>query len=333
VIAAEGRAVALVSHKLDEILQATDEVTIMRRGKVVERMPIADADAPRLATAMVGRQVSLRSERVALGLVDASLAGSEVPDVDLDYAPTVLRVEGVSVTSQDGRRLLDDLSLSVRAGEILGVAGVEGNGQRPLADLLSSLVVPDAGEVWVGDHRVATGVPGAMADAGIGVIPEDRHDSAVVQNMTVAENLFLVDLDRVSTHGFIHPRQLHERATALIDEFGVSCSGPEAPMWSLSGGNQQRLVLAREISHDPTVLVAAQPTHGLDVGAIEYMTDRLRRTAEDGVGVLLISSELEEILDLSHRIVVLSRGGIIGEMIREDVDLGRLGRLMGGQEV
>jgi simple sugar transport system ATP-binding protein len=332
VIAAENRAVALVSHKLDEILQATDEVTIMRRGLVVDRMAIADATAPKLANAMVGREVSLRSERVALGVVDTDIGGTEVPDVDVEHAPVVLRLDHVNVTARDGRKLLDDLSLTLRRGEILGVAGVEGNGQRPLADLLSSLVTADGGAVRVADREVPTGVPGAMADAGVGVIPEDRHDSAVVQDMTVAENLFLVDVDRVSSRGVVHPRELHDKAAALIDEFGVSCSGPEAPMWSLSGGNQQRVVLAREISHDPVVLVAAQPTHGLDVGAIEYMTDRLRRVAEDGVGLLLISSELEEILDLAHRIVVLSGGKIIGEMSRDSVDLERLGLLMGGQQ-
>ncbi len=333
VIANEGRAVALVSHKLDEILQATDEVTVMRRGVVVERMAIADADAPILATAMVGREVSLRSERVALGVVDTALAGSEVPDTDVDHAPMVLRLDGVTVTASDGRRLLDDLSLTLRAGEVLGVAGVEGNGQRALADLLSSLIAADAGSVWVGDRRIETGVAGAMADAGVGVIPEDRHDSGVVLTMTVAENLFLVDLDRVSANGFVQRGQLRQKATALIEEFGVQCVGPEAPMWTLSGGNQQRVVLARELSHDPVVLVAAQPTHGLDVGAIEFMTDRLRQAAESGPGVLLISSELEEILDLSHRIVVLYEGRIIGEMSRGDVDLQRLGRLMGGQQV
>jgi simple sugar transport system ATP-binding protein len=159
----------------------------------------------------------------------------------------VLRLAGVSVVTRDRRRVLDDLSLSVKAGEILGVAGVEGNGQRPLADLLSSLVVATEGEVWIGDERIPTGVPGAMAAAGVGVIPEDRHDSAVVQSMTVAENLFLVDHHRVSKRGFLQMNEMRSRTTELIDEFGVLCGGPDAPMWSLSGGNQQRVVLAREL--------------------------------------------------------------------------------------
>ena len=330
VIAKEGRAVALVSHKLDEILQATDEVTIMRNGRVVDRMGIADADAPSLATAMVGREVSLRSERTAFGVLDNDTPQTQEATASYDQAPTALRIEGLTVTSRDGRRLLDSLSLSVRAGEILGVAGVEGNGQRVLGDVLSSLISPDAGEISVAGNNVVAGRPGSMAKAGVSVIPEDRHDSGVVLSMTVAENMFLVDLDRVSKAGFIDPSALHDRAAALIAEFNISCSGPEAPMWSLSGGNQQRVVLARELAHDPSVLVAAQPTHGLDVGAIEYMTDRLRSAAKNGLGILLISSELEEILDLAHRIVVIHDGAIIGEMSRSEVDVERLGLLIGG---
>lgn len=327
----EGRAVALVSHKLDEILQATDEVTIMRQGRVVERVVTSDTDASALAAAMVGRSVSLRSERVALGVVDASLDGAEVPDTPFEDAPTVLEVDDVSARTRDGRVLLDGLNLHVRAGEILGVAGVEGNGQRPLADVLSSLLDIDSGQIRVSGQPVATGKAGAMAAAGVGVIPEDRHDSGVVLDMSIIENFSLVDAPSFRRHGLMDRHRLRDRAQSLIDEFDISCSGPDAPLSSLSGGNQQRVVLARELSNTPAVLVASQPTRGLDVGAIEYMTDRLRRAAEDGVGVLLISSELEEILDLAHRIVVVSQGRIIGEMDRNEADLDRIGLMLGGQ--
>jgi ABC-type uncharacterized transport system ATPase subunit len=208
---------------------------------------------------------------------------------------------------------------------------VEGNGQRALADVLSSLVGLDGGQVRVDGQRVASGVAGAMASAGVGVVPEDRHDSGVVLEMTVAENLMIVDVPRVAKVGVINRHQLRTNAERLISEFEISCSGPDAPLFSLSGGNQQRVVLARELSRQPSVLVAAQPTRGLDVGAIEYMTECLRRVAESGVAVLLISSELDEILDLAHRIVVISAGRIIGEMDRAHADLGRIGLLMGGQ--
>jgi simple sugar transport system ATP-binding protein len=226
--------------------------------------------------------------------------------------------------------LLDDLDLDVRPGEIVGVAGVEGNGQRTLGDVLSSLIRLDSGTVEAGGRSVPTGRAGAMSRAGIAVIPEDRHDSGVVLDMTVAENLVLVNQARVANRGVIDRAALHEFARRMIADFGIQCAGPDAPMWSLSGGNQQRVVLARELADRPGVLVAAQPTRGLDVGAIEYMTERLRMAAADGVGVLLISSELEEIIDLATRVVVMHQGRIVGEMDHHHIDLERLGLLMGG---
>ncbi len=325
VVQAEGRAVALVSHKLDEIIRATDEVTVMRNGAVVASMATAQADAASLAQAMVGRPVSLRSERAAFGVA------ASPPRVDaIPGGPVVLEIDHAVVGGDAGRPLLDGLTLTVRAGEIVGVAGVEGNGQRALGDLLSSLLPLDAGSVRVGGRDVRSGRAGAMAAAGVAVIPEDRHDSGCVLDLSVAENLFLAEPERVSRRGMIDVDAMHRAAAALIERFGVSCAGPGAPMWSLSGGNQQRVVLARELSHDPRVLVAAQPTRGLDVGAIEYMSEQLRAAAASGVAVLLISTELEEILDLAHRIAVISNGRIVGEMANHDVDVARLGLLMGG---
>jgi ABC-type uncharacterized transport system ATPase subunit len=327
VVIDEGRAVALVSHKLDEIIQATDEVTIMRHGRVVDHVATADVDAAQLAASMVGRAVALRGDRIAhVAPLEATDAPAAAPE-----APEVLRLNEVTVRTRDGRILLDRLSLHVRAGEIVGVAGVEGNGQRPLADVLSSLIGIIEGEVFVGGRTVATGKAGAMAAAGVGVIPEDRHDSGVVLEMTVAENLWLVNPARVARAGVIDEDRMRTGAEQLIDEFDISCAGPDALLMSLSGGNQQRVVLARELSNGPKVLVAAQPTRGLDVGAIEYMSGRLRQAAADGVGILLISSELEEILDLADRILVMSDGQIIGEMGRDEADLGRIGLMMGGQ--
>ena len=337
----ENRAVALVSHKLDEILHATDEVTIMRAGAVVKRMETADADAPLLARAMVGREVSLRSEASALGLIETVAAaaddiegapheGAHDIDGESDSRVPALRLRDLVVRGPDGRVSLDGLSIDVFDSEIVGVAGVEGNGQSALTDLLSSLLGAEAGAVEVEGVRVQPGRPGAMAHAGVAVIPEDRHTSGCVLDMTVGENLFLVDIERISNHGIYDPAVMRQDAARLIEDFEIQTAGPDAPFWSLSGGNQQRVVLARELSYSPKVLVAAQPTRGLDVGAIEWMTDRLRQVADSGVGVLLISSELEEILQLSDRVAVLFRGRIIGEMDRADVDLEELGLLLGG---
>jgi ABC-type uncharacterized transport system ATPase subunit len=335
VVVEEDRAVALVSHKLDEIIRATDEVTIMRAGRVIDRLPTSAATASGLAQSMVGRPVSLRSEAAALGLIETvaetvvdTVASEEAAEVEAE--PVVLEVRDAVVHDRDGRVLLDHLSLTVRHGEIVGLAGVEGNGQRALADVLSSLLQLDHGAVLVAGREVATSKPGALSRAGVGVIPEDRHDSGVVLDFSVAENLVLADLGPVSRRGLLDARQIEARAVELMAAFDIQASSPHAPMRSLSGGNQQRVVLARELSAGPRVLVAAQPTRGLDVGAIEYMTGRLRAAAADGVAVLLISTELEEVLTLSDRICVIHRGRVVGEMAAHDADLERLGLLMGG---
>ena len=341
VVAAENRAVVLVSHKLDEVLHATDDITIMRQGRVVDQRRSVDADAPTLARAMVGRELSLRSERAALGIhsldglddVDSAADADSRNAAEPPVAPTaepVLRIDAATAHDAAGVLTLDEFSLEMHPGEIVGVAGVEGNGQRALGDLLSSLLTLSSGAVYVDGTAVPTGRSGAMARAGIGVIPEDRHDSGLVLDMTVAENLALVEVSRASKRGVIDQRRLNAFASEMIEQFNIACSGPNAPMWSVSGGNQQRVVLARELSQQPRILVAAQPTRGLDVGAIEYMSHRLEAAAASGVAVLLISSELEEILELSHRIIVMHSGRIVGEMPRAEADFETLGLLMGG---
>ena len=344
VVAAESRTVVLVSHKLDEVLHATDDITIMRQGKVVDQRRSADANAPTLARAMVGREVSLRSERAALGihLLDETdldetetdeTANSDAREAAHDIGPTaqpVLRIDKAVAHDAGGVVSLDEFTLEMYPGEIVGVAGVEGNGQRELGDVLSSLLTLSSGTVTVDGTPVPTGKSGAMAKAGIGAIPEDRHDSGLVLDMTVAENLVLVDQSRAATRGLFDQKRLNAFALEMIDQFNIACSGPNAPMWSVSGGNQQRVVLARELAQEPKILVAAQPTRGLDVGAIEYMSHRLEAAAATGVAVLLISRELEEILELSHRIIVMHSGRIVGEMPRAQANFETLGLLMGG---
>lgn len=321
VVQSEGRTVALVSHKLDEVLHATDDVTIMRDGKVVGFMPTKGTSPQTLAEAMVGRSVALRGHHTRN--TSASNVSAPVPALEISGAGLETRAGGVQ---------LANLSLTVMPGEIVGVAGVEGNGQRPLADVLSSLTALNFGSIKVGGKEVATGKPGAMSQAGVAVIPEDRHDSGCVLNMSVAENLVLADQEGVSRNGLLDRKAIHEKAEALIKQYEVMCPSPDAPMWTLSGGNQQRVVLARELSTNPSVLIAAQPTRGLDVGAIEYMGERIKQVAANGVGVLLISSELEELLELSDRILVMYRGSIVGEMKAGEVDLNRMSMLMGGAE-
>jgi ABC-type uncharacterized transport system ATPase subunit len=332
VVRDEGRAVVLISHKLDEILNATDRVTIMRDGQVIARHVTSTTTANQLAHEMVGRDISLRTEAAALGLMEVAASDAVVDEaIDTSTAPTVLQIEDAIATAADGRRVLDGLSIDVRAGEIVGLAGVDGNGQEALGALMSSLLVLHSGRVEVDGHGVPTGRPGAMMRAGVGVIPEDRHESGCVLGMSVAENLVFCDLEEVSSGRFLNRRFVRSRARELIHRFGIKCPGPDTPMSQLSGGNQQRLVLARELSRSPKVLVAAQPTRGLDVGAIEYISGQLRAVRDAGVGVLLISTELEEILTLSDRVAVIFRGRIIGVMDRHEAELERIGLMMGGQ--
>jgi simple sugar transport system ATP-binding protein len=348
VVRDEGRAVVLISHKLDEILHATDRVTIMRDGRVIARHVTNTTTASQLAHEMVGRDVSLRTSAAALGLIEVAASdavlgdavlgdavlgdGSETPVAAADAPPAapVLQITDAVATAADGRRLLDGLTLDVRGGEILGLAGVDGNGQAALGALLSSLLTLDAGTVEVDGRVVPTGRPGAMMRAGVGVIPEDRHESGCVLGMSVAENLVFCDLELVSSGRFVNRRSVRGRARQLIERFDIKCPSPDTPMSQLSGGNQQRLVLARELSRSPQVIVAAQPTRGLDVGAIEYVTGQLRDARAAGAGVLLISTELEEILTLSDRVAVIFRGRIVGVMDREDAELEQLGLMMGG---
>jgi simple sugar transport system ATP-binding protein len=338
VVREEERGVVLISHKLDEILHATDSVTILRHGRVIaQHHDSSQMTARQLAREMVGREVSLRAEGASLGVLEAALAapvapaGEAMASAEAKGEPPVLAIRDAVVTTKDGRRLLDGLTLEIRPGEILGLAGVEGNGQVALQDLLSSLLPLTSGGVEVRGRRVSTGRPGAMGRAGIGVVPEDRHRCGSVLDMSVAENLVLADVDSYASHGLLRRTRMQARAVELIREYGIATPSPDAPFRSLSGGNQQRVVLARELSRSPAVLIAAHVTRGLDVGAMEYVNDCVRRVAESGVGVLLISADLEEILSMSHRIAVIHRGRIAGEMRRDSADVERIGMLMGGE--
>ena len=348
-----GRGVVLISHRLDEALEAADEITVLRDGRVVSTMAAAAATPNLLAVQMLGREVSLAGRRASARVPseqgdngsdratasrpgDAGLGGAEPGDSglgagQLNGEPPALELRAVGYAAPGGHRLLDGLSLSVAAGEILGVAGVEGNGQAALVDMLSNLIRPDEGRVLVGGQAVEPGRGRSLLDAGVGVIPADRHDSGCVLEMTVAENLVLNRIGAVMRNGVIDQSLLHDRARRLVAEFGIATSSLSAPLGSLSGGNQQRVVLAREVSSRPSVLVAAEPTHGLDVGAMEYLWGRLRAAAAEGAAVLLVSSDLDEILALADRIAVIYRGRIVGEMSGADVDPEELGLLMGGR--
>jgi simple sugar transport system ATP-binding protein len=325
-----GYAAVLISHRLSEILHATDRVTVLRGGRVVADLLTNSTDATSLANLMLGRDVLLENEGAALGLGDQEEVFEAVkPTVISDTTPrSTLRLTSLVVRGEHGNNVLDGFDLDIAAGEIVGLAGVEGNGQGTLVEALSGLVKLHGGTVSVvgGDGAER---PVSLAD--LAIIPADRHDSGCVLEMTVAENMIMNDLADASHRGVLTKRTIDERARELIDEFDIAAPGPHVPMWTLSGGNQQKVVLARELSRSPAFIIAEQPTRGLDVGAMEYMWHRLRQAATADAGVLLVSTEIDEILALSTRVVVMFRGRIMGEMARGEVDLQRLGLMMGGQ--
>jgi simple sugar transport system ATP-binding protein len=315
---ARGTSIVFISHKLREVRRLADRVTVLRRGTVVGTVAAKDVDEPALARMMVGRDVLLRVEK------SASPAAAREPG----RAP-LLEVRDLVVDDERGLRTVDGLSLEVHGGEIVAVAGVDGNGQSDLIDAICGLRTPTSGTVTV-EGRDVTGMdPLRLARLGVAHIAEDRQRRGLVLDFTLAENLALRDYATGSRFGLMARGRQERRARELLAEFDVRGGDPGTPARSLSGGNQQKVVVAREIGGDPTVLVAAQPTRGLDVGAIEFVHRRLVAERDAGRAVLLVSLELEEVRALADRILVIFEGRIVGELAPDASDE-QLGLLMSG---
>jgi simple sugar transport system ATP-binding protein len=298
-LTAEGVSVIFITHKLREVLEIADRVTVLRRGKKVETVATEGATEASLAKLMVGRDVLFRVEKDAAGSGETLL---EVSDLEVDDDRELPAVRG--------------LSLQVRAGEIVGVAGVDGNGQSELVEAITGLRVPRAGQIRLaGKDITGVGVRGALA-AGIGHIAEDRHRRGLVLDFSLAENLALREYRRrpLSRFGLLSPKRMDEQARPLLEQYDVRGGRPETTAGSLSGGNQQKVVIARELAEDPQVTIAAQPTRGLDVGAIEFVHKQLLEQRDAGRGVLLVSLELEEIRSLADRVLVIYEGRIVAEL-------------------
>jgi simple sugar transport system ATP-binding protein len=295
---AEGKSIIFISHKLGEVLAIADRITVLRRGKTIETVPREGATEESLARLMVGREVLLRVEKTPA-----------------QPGEPLLTVEDLRVRDERGLEAVRGISLQVRAGEIVGIAGVDGNGQTELIEALTGLRKPEAGRIVAAGEDVTDETARECFDAGLGHIPEDRQRRGLVLDFSLAENIALHDYRGApdSKWGWLYPKRLIARAVNLLKEFDVRGGGPKTPAASLSGGNQQKVILAREISRDPKILVAAQPTRGLDVGAIEFVHRRLVTERDEGRGILLVSFELDEILSLADRILVIYEGQIVGE--------------------
>jgi ABC-type uncharacterized transport system ATPase subunit len=313
----EGMSIIFISHKLREVLEIADRVTVLRRGKRIETVPRQGATREGLARLMVGREVLLRVKKTPAQPQDP-----------------LLIVENLTVSDERGLLAVRDVSLEVRSGEIVGIAGVDGNGQTELIDALTGLLRIESGRVVVGGKEVTTQSAHGHYDAGLGHIPEDRHLRGLVLDFTLAENLALHDVEKepYSRLGWLRPGRMIAAARKLLEEFDVRGGGPRTRAAALSGGNQQKVVVAREVARDPRALIAAQPTRGLDVGAIEFVHRRLVEERDEGRAVLLISLELDEILSLSDRILVIYEGRIVAEY-GPDVTEEELGVAMTGGTV
>jgi general nucleoside transport system ATP-binding protein len=294
----EGMSIIFITHKLNEVLDIADRVTVLRRGKIIETLPAKGATEESLAKLMVGREVLLRVEK------GQASAGEPL-----------LRVEDLHVRDDRGLEKVRGLSFEVRAGEIVGIAGVDGNGQTELIDALAGLRKVESGRVLLGERDITRENAREHLEDGLGHVPEDRQHRGLVLDFSLAENIALHDYRKspASKLGWLFPRRLVERARRLLKEFDVRGGGPQTRASALSGGNQQKVILAREIDRNPSVLIAAQPTRGLDVGAIEFVHRRLVEERSEGRGLMLVSLELEEVLSLSDRILVMYEGEIVGE--------------------
>jgi general nucleoside transport system ATP-binding protein len=317
-MAADGRTVIFISHKLNEVKAVADRVTVLRRGQSVATVAAADATPRSLAALMVGREVELgrrKSERTPVG-------------------EPVLEVDELSADRDRGGPAVAAVSLTICSGEIVGVAGVAGNGQRELAETIVGMRPATAGTVRVRGQVLRNGDPRDAIESGVAYVPEDRLGTGVAPGLSVASNVVLKSYRGapVSSGPMLRFRRIRELAEGLIDRYDVRTSGPHVPAWQLSGGNLQKVVLGREFSGEPAVLVAASPTRGLDVSGIETVHSYLRDAAARGVGVLLISEDLDEILALADRIAVMYEGAIVGERDARLATVEDLGLVMAGGE-
>lgn len=318
-LAAAGTAIVFISHKLNEVMALSHKVSVLRHGSLVASMPTAETNPRDLARLMIGEDLTL-------------------PTVQDEQAPgqPMLVATGVTYRNERGVERLSQVSLSARAGEILGLAGVDGNGQQELAEVFAGLLSPTAGTVGLrqGDTMVdvTRSGPGQRIALGLSHIPEDRQRTALV-DLSIADNAVLEQVANppFSRGGVLSRSAIRAFSRKLIAGNDVRCTGPDQRILTLSGGNQQKVVLGRALSRDPSVVIAVQPTRGLDIGATAFVHEQLLAQRDRGAAIVLVSTELDEILALSDRIVVMFAGRLVGEIARRDVTLASLGAMMTGQ--
>lgn len=314
-LAAEGKSIIIITHKLKEVMALSDTVTVIRRGKVISTVKTSETSERQLAELMVGRDVNFKVEKT-------KRQAGEV----------VLSVDNLRMKGDQSKLALDGTSFQVRAGEIFGIAGVDGNGQSELIYAITGMRKVQSGKVTLGGRDLTNATPRSVSTAGVGHIPEDRHKHGLVLDFSLSENMILNTYFKpeYGKSGFIDYKAMDELADKLVKEFDVRTSGIQTHARALSGGNQQKAIIAREINKDPDLIIAVQPTRGLDIGAIEFVHKRLVDARNEGKAVLLVSFELDELYALSDRIAVMYEGELVGEVDADERNDEQLGLLMAG---
>lgn len=309
-----GKSIIIITHKLKEIKAMADTCTVIRRGEYIDKLIVKNVNEAELAEKMVGRDVSFNVKKEKINL------GEEI-----------FEIENLWVKDNRGVDKVKGLNLSIRKGEILGIAGVDGNGQTELIDAISGMRKAQKGKVILKGDDITNKNPRDIIDLGMNQIPEDRQKRGLVLEYPIKDNLILENIDKdFSKNGILDFKKIEENANNLIDKFDIRPNDINEKAGSLSGGNQQKVIIAREITNDPELLIAAQPTRGLDVGAIEFIHQYLVELRNQGKAVLLISFQLDEVMDLSDRICVIYDGQIVGELDPKETDEYEVGRLMAG---
>ena len=311
----EGRSVVFISHKLNEVMDISDRIVVLRSGQVVAERQTAETNARELANLMVGRELLETIEKK-----------------ELPAAEPVLRIKSLSALNDKKLAALKSVDLIVRQNEILGMAGISGNGQKELSEVLFGIRSPTDGFIQINDKPLKFGSPTASIKSQMGRIPEDRIDAGLLMDLSVEENLILENhsSDALQHYGLMRSKNIQQFSDDLINRYNIKTAGRDAVTRSLSGGNLQKVMLARELAGEPSLIIASQPTRGLDVGAMEYIHQRLLQERQRGAGILLISEDLDEILALSDRIVVLFEGEIMGEAPGATASREQIGLWMSG---
>jgi len=313
----QGKTIILITHKLREVMEVSDQVIVIKRGKVVGSKPTKQTNPEEIATMMVGHEVTLQVQR-------------EKKSVDKNKV--AYKVSGLSTTNNSGKKVLDNINFEIREGEILGIAGVEGNGQSELVKVLSGLMVSTEGNVQLYGEDITNKWPDELRKAGVGIIPEDRYAQGLCKEMSLSDNLIAGyhDDEKFCKHGILNKKNISKNRDILLEKYDIRVADPEGAVSQLSGGNAQKVIIAREFDSNPKVLIASQPTRGVDIGSIEFIHNKILELRRQNKAILLVSSELSEIMGLSDRIIVMYKGKIIGEVEGDKADSSKLGLLMAG---